>query len=96
MTPEWAALARQNIRMLIEQAQIAMLSANQPLFERSLQRASGFVALFSEQDAERVASIVQTLDALRSETIAPALPELTETRSLLEGEVERLGNRAAP
>ena len=96
MTPEWAALARQNIRMLIEQAQIAMLSANQPLFERSLQRASGFVALFAEQDAERVTSIVQTLDVLRSETIAPELPELTETRSLLEGEVERLGNRTAP
>ena len=96
MTPEWAALARQNIRMLIEQAQIAMLSANQPLFERSLQRASGFVALFAEQDAERVSSIVQTLDALGGETIAPALPELTETRSLLEGEVERLGNRTVP
>ena len=96
MTPEWAALARQNIRMLIEQAQIAMLSANQPLFERSLQRASGFVALFAEQDAERVSSIVQTLDALQSETIAPELPELTETRSLLEGEVERLGNRMGP
>ena len=96
MTPEWAALARQNIRMLIEQAQIAMLSANQPLFERSLQRASGFVALFAEQDAERVSSIVQTLDALGGETIAPELPELTETRSLLESEVERLGNRTAP
>ena len=96
MTPEWAALARQNIRMLIEQAQIAMLSANQPLFERSLQRASGFVALFAEQDAERVTSIVQTLDALGGETIAPVLPALTETRSLLEGEVERLGNRTAP
>ena len=96
MTPEWAALARQNIRMLIEQAQIAMLSANQPLFERSLQRALGFVALFAEQDAERVSSIVQTLDVLRSETIAPALPELTETRSLLEGEVERLDSRSVP
>jgi uroporphyrin-3 C-methyltransferase len=96
MTPEWAALARQNIRMLIEQTQIAMLSANQPLFERSLQRASGFVALFAEQDPKRVSSVMRTLDALRSETIAPALPELTETRSLLEGEVERLGNRTAP
>ena len=96
MTPEWAALARQNIRMLIEQAQIAMLSANQPLFARSLQRASGFVALFAEQDPERVSSVVRTLDALRRETIAPELPELTETRSLLEGEVERLGNRTAP
>ena len=96
MTPEWAALARQNIRMLIEQAQIAMLSANQPLFERSLQRASGFVALFAEQDEERVTSIVQTLDALGGEAIAPELPELIETRSLLEGVVERLGNGMAP
>ena len=96
MTPEWAALARQNIRMLIEQAQIAMLSANQPLFERSLQRASGFVALFAEQDPERVSSVVRALDALRSETIAPELPELTETRSLLGGEVGRLGNRTTP
>ncbi len=96
MTPEWAALARQNIRMLIEQAQIAMLSANQPLFERSLQRASGFVALFAGQDTNRVSSIVQSLNALQSETIAPALPELSETRSLLEAEVERLGNRTAP
>jgi len=96
MTPEWAALARQNIRMLIEQAQIAMLSANQPLFDRSLQRASGFVALFAEQDEERVTSIVQTLDALGGEMIAPELPELIETRSLLEGEVERLGNGMAP
>ena len=96
MTPEWAALARQNIRMLIEQAQIAMLSANQPLFERSLQRAAGFVALFAEQDEERVTSIVQTLDALGGEAIAPELPVLIETRSLLEGEVERLDNGMAP
>ena len=96
MTPEWAALARQNIRMLIEQAQIAMLSANQPLFERSLQRASSFVTLFTEQDPERVFSIVQTLNTLLGETIAPALPELTETRSLVESAVERLGSKTAP
>ena len=61
MTPEWAALARQNSRMLIEQSQIAMLSANQPLFEQSLQRSAKFVALFAQQDAERVASIVADL-----------------------------------
>jgi hypothetical protein len=41
--------------------------------------------LFAEQDPERVSSVVRTLDALQSETIAPELPELTETRSLLEG-----------
>ncbi len=96
MTPEWAALARQNIRMLIEQSQIAMLSANQPLFEQSLQRSAKFVALFDQKDAERVASIVADLTALQNQNIAPELPDLTDTRSLLEGQVERLGDRTSP
>ena len=94
MTPEWAALARQNARMLLEQAQIAMLSANQELFEQSLGRATEFVTLFVEQDPERVTSLVEGIESLRGEDIAPALPNLTDTRSLLESQVERLGAEA--
>ena len=94
MTPEWAALARQNARMLLEQAQIAMLSANQALFEQSLGRATEFVTLFVEQDPERVTSLVEGIESLRGEDIAPALPNLTDTRSLLESQVERLGAEA--
>ena len=94
MTPEWAALARQNARMLLEQAQIAMLSANQALFEQSLGRATDFVTLFVEQDPERVTSLVEGIESLRGEDIAPALPNLTDTRSLLESQVERLGAEA--
>ena len=94
MTPEWAALARQNARMLLEQAQIAMLSANQALFEQSLGRATKFVTLFVEQDPERVTSLVEGIESLRGEDVAPALPNLTDTRSLLESQVERLGAEA--
>ena len=94
MTPEWAALARQNARMLLEQAQIAMLSANQELFDQSLGRATEFVMLFVEQDSERVTSLVEGIESLRVEDIAPALPNLTDTRSLLESQVERLGAEA--
>ena len=94
MTPEWAALARQNARMLLEQAQIAMLSANQELFDQSLGRATEFVMLFVEQDSERVTSLVEGIESLRGEDIAPALPNLTDTRSLLESQVERLGAEA--
>ena len=81
------ALARQNARMLLEQAQIAMLSANQELFEQSLGRATEFVTLFVEQDLERVTSLVESIESLRGEDIAPALPNLTDTRSLLESQV---------
>jgi len=93
MTPEWAALARQNLRMLLEQAQIAMLSANQALFEQSLARSGEFVQLFIEHNPDRVGSIQAELLSLRNESVAPALTDLTRTRSLLESEVARLGER---
>ena len=95
MTPEWAALARQNGRMLLEQAQIAMLSANQPLYERSLARARDFVSLFLEQDLDRVTSILAEIAQLEQEPVSPDLPDLIESRSLLEAQIERLGREAA-
>jgi uncharacterized protein HemX len=60
------------------------------LFEQSLQRAERFVALFAEQDAERVSSILEALSLLQDEQIAPDLPDLTDTRSALEEQMKRL------
>ena len=95
MTPEWAALARQNGRMLLEQAQIAMLSANQPLYERSLTRARDFVSVFREQDLDRVTSILVEIAQLEQEAVSPDLPDLIESRSLLEAQIELLGREAS-
>ena len=95
MTPEWAALARQNGRMLLEQAQIAMLSANQPLYEQSLARARDFVSVFREQDVDRVASILEEIAQLEQKAVSPDLPDLIESRSLLEAQIERLGREAS-
>ena len=90
MTPEWASLARQNMRMLLEQAQIAMLSANQSLFETALQRAARFAELFTDQDPDRVASMMADIEAMAGENIAPNLPDLAPTRSRLETAIARL------
>ena len=90
MTPEWASLARQNMRMLLEQAQIAMLSANQSLFDTALQRAARFAELFADQDPDRVASMMADIRAMASENIAPELPDLAPTRSRLETAIARL------
>ena len=40
MDPQWEGLVRHNLRMLLEQAQVALLSGNQTLFRESLERAS--------------------------------------------------------
>jgi len=96
MTPEWAALARQNLRMLLEQSQIAMLTANASLYQQSLQRSERFTALFSQYDTERVQSILGEIRALQRYDIAPELPNMVLTRSLLDSELERLSKQMEP
>ena len=84
------------MRMLLEQAQIAMLSANQPLFETALQRAARFAELFADQDPDRVASIRADIQVMASENIAPELPDLAPTRSRLETAIARLAGPMGP
>ena len=96
MTPEWAALARQNLRMLLEQSQIAMLTANASLYQQALQRSERFTALFSQYDTGRAQSILGEIRALQRYDIAPELPNMVLTRSLLDSELERLSKQMEP
>jgi uncharacterized protein HemX len=91
LTPEWQVLARQNLRMLFEQAQIALLSGNERLYQRALTRARRFAALFAEADPARVDAIMSEIDALSVEVVAPELPDLLDTRRALADAARQLG-----
>ncbi len=96
MTPEWAALARQNLRMLLEQSQIAMLTANASLYQQSLARAAQFTRVFVGQDPDRAQGILNEIEALQLAEIAPTLPDMVRSRSLLDTELKRLERQMAP
>jgi uncharacterized protein HemX len=96
MTPEWAALARQNLRMLLEQSQIAMLTANASLYQQSLGRAAQFTRVFVGQDPDRAQGILNEIEALQLAEIAPTLPDMARSRSLLDTELKRLERQMAP
>jgi len=90
MTPDWEALVRQNLRMLIEQAQIAALSYNPTLYTSALERAETFVMEFASLDPGRAQAMSEELAALRQINIAPTLPDLTASRSALADALRRL------
>ena len=96
MTPDWEALVRQNLRMLIEQAQIAALSHNPMLYAAALDRASTFVSEFAGVDPDRVEAIGNELAALKQIDIAPALPDLTRSRAALADALRRLDDGEQP
>ena len=96
MTPDWEALVRQNLRMLIEQAQIAALSHNPVLYAAALDRATTFVSEFAGVDPARVEAISNELATLKQIDIAPALPDLTRSRAALADALMRLDDGELP
>jgi len=94
MTPDLEALLRQNLRMLLEQGQIAALSANQSLYDSAIDRAAAFAAQFSAVDPERSAVILSSLSELATQTIAPPLPDLVATDAAVTDAIRLLDTDA--
>ena len=84
MDPQYEGLVRQNMRMLLEQAQVAMLSGNEILFRQSLERAEGWVTQFFKSDQQAAQAMAEELRLLREERISVTLPDLSASLTALE------------
>jgi uroporphyrin-3 C-methyltransferase len=87
--PQWEGLVRQNLRMLLEQGQVAMLSGNQALYEESLARARTWVQEFFATDEEAALAMSEELDALAAEKIAVEIPDVTRSLEALDTVMSR-------
>ncbi len=91
MDPQWERLLRQNMRMLLEQAQVALLSGNQLLFRESLQRAGHWVGQFFEVDESGSRALASDISTLAETTIAVDIPDVAwSLRELDEAMARRL------
>ncbi len=83
MDPQYEGLVRQNMRMLLEQAQVAMLSGNELLYRQSLERAEGWVTQFFKADQQAAQAMTEELRLLRDERVTVVLPDLTASLNAL-------------
>jgi len=88
MDPQWEGLVRQNLRMLLEQAQVALLSGNQALYERSLRAAQYWVQQFMDSDEAASRAMSAELEQLEGLTVAVKLPDLSRSLSALQAAIE--------
>ncbi|WOJ92047.1 uroporphyrinogen-III C-methyltransferase [Congregibacter variabilis] len=84
MDPQYEGLVRQNMRMLLEQAQVAMLSGNELLFRRSLERAEGWVTQFFKADEQSAVAMAEELRGIRDERVSVTLPDLNASLEALD------------
>jgi uroporphyrin-3 C-methyltransferase len=94
MDPQWEGLVRQNLRMLLEQAQVALLSGNQFLFRESLGRAEGWVAEFFESDEAAARALAREIRLLQDETVQVSLPDTSRSLRALQDAVVQRGRES--
>jgi len=82
-TPTEEELTRQLIRLLLEQAQIAALSNNQLLFDKTLVRATDALRSVEAQDPDRATPMLAELASLSAINVSPGLPDLVASSAAL-------------
>jgi uroporphyrin-3 C-methyltransferase len=91
MDPQWEGLVRQNLRMLLEQAQVALLSGNQTLYSESLQRAQHWVGEFFESDEAAARAMAREITQLTDSIVAVTMPDISRSlRTLDDAIAQRL------
>ena len=92
MTPDGETLVRQNLRLLLEQAQMAALAHHQALYDASLARSAVFIAEFEVFDSTRTQALQAEIDALAAINIAPTLPNLLDSRAAIADALRAIGS----
>lgn len=84
VTPAQESYLRQNVRLLIEQAQLALMNDNGELYSESLNRAQSLVSSYFRSDDEQVSQFVARLGELADRDISPELPDISGSTNALE------------
>ena len=77
------AYIKQNLQIILEQARLALLSADVQLYQRSLSDASDWLHRYAVTDSGIGQALSTELDELASMDIHPALPSLTDSLALI-------------
>lgn len=93
MDPQWEGLLRQSLRLLLQQAEIALLTRDTALFRSSLQRARDSLEYFQATAPAQLQAMTTEMESLLREPVGADLPDLS--RSLEALERARASRRAA-
>jgi uroporphyrin-3 C-methyltransferase len=95
MDPQWEKLVRQNLHMLLEQAQTALLAGNEELYRQSLQSARRWVNEFFSLDESGVAALDAELEALMNLDVRREYPPITASLAAIKLAVNQRHSAAA-
>ena len=88
LSPQQSAQARLHLQLMFEQAAVALLQENQSTYRRALHRADKWLEQWYDPNDKRVETLRQIIDEVADQRIRMALPDISESLSLLKARVE--------
>lgn len=89
ISPEQETYLRQSVRLVIEQAQLALLKEDETLFEASLDKAITLIEGYYDTDDSGVQSVLARLGELKGASVRPELPDISGSQQALATFIER-------
>lgn len=79
LAPEQQYFVRENLRLALLSARLALLARAEPVFRADLERASGWLRTYFDQDSRAVVNKLAMIEQLRSSPVSVELPSLGDT-----------------
>ena len=89
IAPEQESYLRQSVRLLLEQAQLALLKEEQGLYEASLDKTLGLIDSYYDTESSEVQAVIERLQELKGANIQPELPDISGSQQALAEFIER-------
>lgn len=91
LSPESTLYLRQNLRLILERAQLALLREQTLIYRESLEQASAWLSRYFPQTS-KAAAFKSEIDLLKDREILAELPNISTSLELLHNYIEELHN----
>jgi uroporphyrin-III C-methyltransferase len=89
MAPDQAVYLQLNLRLMIEQAQMALLQGKGAIYRGSLEKARDYVTQHYTIDQQRAQAVLETLSQLATQSIERPLPDISSSLKALNLYIRR-------
>lgn len=83
VTPAYTALLRENIQLVLQETQLAVLQSNEKLYQLTLKQATQKINQSFDQNDPNTLALLRQLDALQKRSVVQQKPDLGEALLLL-------------
>ncbi len=90
LAPEYEEAVRQNVQLMFEQAQLALLSGNQALYRHSLDRAEQWLQDYYTVDLNSTIAVIDSLKTLQEQNITIVVPDISRSLRQLKNYIEMI------